>query len=281
MSYSVLIDRTSYVSPNTYTTSLTSTVDLSEYEVGVGQAYLYNSWFTINQYPLNNNQFQLIVPTNSGSTTYTITIPNGSYQITELDRYLKYWMIANGLYLINSTTGLYTYYAGWAISPTNYTVQWITYPLPTSLPTGYTSGGMTFPIAANQHYQLTILSSNNFKDIVGFNPGTYPTVPTNVGTQTKESDYAPDVNPISTIQCRLSCVYNPLSSNSQLLHVFSTKGTSLGELIDVSPSYAQFTPCIGNHKEITLSFFDQNGHALDILDRNIVFKLVFRKRPDM
>ena len=100
---------------------------------------------------------------------------------------------------------------------------------------------MTFPGSANQHYQLTVLSTNNFKDIIGFNAGTFPTVPTNAGTQTKSSDYSPNVNPVSAVQMRLSCVYNSFSSNSQLIHVFTS------------------------------------GNILNILDSNIVIKLVFKK----
>jgi len=153
--------------------------------------------------------------------------------------------------------------------------------MPTSLPAGYTSGGMTFSASANQHYQLTVLSTNNFKDIIGFNAGTYPSVPTNVGIQTKSSDYAPNVNPVSSVQMRLSCLYNPFSSNSQLLHVFSNKGQVFGSLIDASPNYESFIPCIGNHKQLQVSFFDQNGYILNILDRNLIIKLNFRKKPKL
>ena len=136
---------------------------------------------------------------------------------------------------------------------------------------------MTFPGSANQHYQLTVLSTNNFKDIIGFNAGTFPTVPTNAGTQTKSSDYSPNVNPVSAVQMRLSCVYNSFSSNSQLIHVFTSGDTVIGAIINASPIQLQYVPCSGAHREITLQFFDQNGNILNILDSNIVIKLVFKK----
>ena len=281
MSFPVLVDSNAYVSANTYKISLATTVDLNQFEVSVGQAFVYYSWYNINASPLNNNSFTLTIPTSGASTVNILTIPDGAYNITDLNNYLQYWFIQNGYYITNTVSGVNTYYANFVLSPTSYSVQFNTTPLPTSLPVGYTSGGMTFPAAANQHIQLTISATNNFKDIVGYNAGTYPTVPTNVGVQTKSSDYTPNVNPISAVQIRLSCAYNQMSSNSQLIHVFTNGGNSIGEIIDASPSYEQFVPCIGSHRELTLTFFDQNGRILNILDKNLLIKLVFRKRQDL
>lgn len=277
MSFPIIINSTNKINNNTYKVQLASTIDLNDYAVSVGQAYIYYSWYNINANPLNNNVFQLTVPTSGASLNLTITIPDGAYNIQDLNNYLQYYLISQGLYITNNTTGVNTYYASFAISPTSYAVQFTTTPLPTSLPLGYTSGGMTFPLSANQHYQLTVLSTNNFKDIIGFNAGTYPAVPTNSGVQTKSSDYTPNVNPVSAVQMRLSCVYNSFSSNSQLIHVFTNTGVSIGEIINASPIQLQYVPCIGSHREITLQFFDQNGNILNILDSNLVVKLVFRK----
>lgn len=277
MSFPVILNSGNYVSANTYKVNLSSTIDLSNFECSLGNMNLYYSWYSINAYPLNNNQFTLTIPRSGGSDTLNITIPDGAYNITDLNSYLQYRLIQGGYYLTNTTSGQNLYYASFQISPTSYAVQFITNPMPTSLPAGYTSGGMTFSASANQHYQLTVLSTNNFKDIIGFNAGTYPSAPTNVGIQTKSSDYAPNVNPVSSVQMRLSCLYNPFSSNSQLLHVFSNKGQVFGSLIDASPNYESYVPCIGSHKELTISFFDQNGYILNILDRNLIIKLNFRK----
>lgn len=278
MSFPIIINSTNYVSPNTYKVQLASTLDLNDYEVSVGQAFIYYSWYNINSAPLNNNKFTLTIPKNGGSDTLNITIPDGAYNISDLNNFLQYTLIQGGYYITNNTSGVNTYYASFSISPTSYQVQVTTTPLPTSLPAGYTSGGMTFPASANQHYQLTIASTNNFKDIIGFNAGTYPASATNAGVQTKTSDYTPNVNPISAVQMRLSCVYNPFSANSQLIHTFTNRGVSIGSIIDASPNYEQYVPCIGAHREITISFYDQNGYVLNILDKNLTIKLVFRSK---
>jgi len=278
MSFPIIINSNNYSSANTYKVSLANTVDLNKYDVSVGSAYIYYSWYNINANPLNNNKFTLTIPRSGGSDTLNFTIPDGAYQISDLNNYLQYILIQNGYYIYNTTSLVNTFYAAFVVSPTSYAVQFITTPLPTSLPSGFTSGGMTFPGSANQHYQVTIASTNNFKDIIGFNAGTYPASATNVGTQTKLSDYTPNVNPVSTVQMRLSCVYNPFSSNSQLIHVFNNKGVSIGSLIDASPIQLQYVPCNGSHKELTLSFYDQNGYVLNILDKNLVIKLIFKPK---
>lgn len=281
MSFPVIINSTNYVSSNTFKTQLSTTFDLNDYEVCIGQMYLYYSWYNINASPLNNNKYTLTIPRNGGSDTLNITIPDGAYNITDLNNQLQYQLIQSGYYITNNTSGTNTYYAAFVLNPTSYAVNFITTPLPTSLPAGYTSGGMTFPASSNQHYQITILSTNNFCNIIGFNPGTYPASATNTGTQTKSSDYIPNVNPVSSIQLRLSCVNNPMSGNNQLLHIFSNKGASIGELIDASPAFKQFVNCVGSHRELTIQFFDQNGYILNLLDKNIVIKLLFRKKNNV
>jgi hypothetical protein len=210
----------------------------------------------------------------------TITIPDGSYEISDLNNYLQYWFISKGLYLTNTTTGLNTYYASFSISPTAYAVELNTTPIPASLPSGYSNGGgITFDGSSNRHPQITILSTNNFYKIIGFNAGTYPSTSTyGTGTYTKLSDIIPDVaGALSSIQMRLSCVYNPFSSNSQLLHCFTPAGTTVGAIINASPIQLQYVPCVGSHKELLLSFFDSQGNVLNILDPNITIKLIFKK----
>ena len=277
MSFPIIINSSNYINDHTYKVDLTNTTNLNDFSVSVGQCFIYYSWYNINSSPLNNNTFTITFPTSGASVVSQITIPPGAYNISDLNNYLQYWFISQGYYLTNNVTGLYTYYAAFQLSPTGYSIQLITNPLPISLPSGFTSGGMTFPVSVNQHPQVTIESGNNFKDIIGYNAGTYPTIPTNISTYTKDSDYTPNISPVSAIQMRLSCCYNPFSSNSQLIHVFTSQNVTIGSIINASPVQLQFVPCIGSHKTITLQFYDQDGRIVEILDRNLVVKLIFKK----
>lgn len=274
MSFPIILNSSNYVSNNTYRISLPTSTDLNNFECSLGNLQIYNSWYNISP-ALNNQSFTLTMPSNA---TLNITIPAGAYQISDLNSYIQFRLIQAGYYITNTVSGQNTYYCNLQVSPTTYSIQFITYPIPTSLPAGFTSGGMVFPGSANQHMQMTILSTNNLKDIFGYNAGTYPTVATNVGIQTKNSDYIPNVSPISAIQMRLSCLSNPFSSNNQLLHVFTTQGAAIGESINASPNYEQFVPCSGSHQDLTVSFYDQLGRVVEILDKNLVIKLVFRQR---
>lgn len=277
MSAPILITSENYVSSNQFKFSFPRTVDLNEYECGLSTSYIYYSWYNISA-KFNNNKFTLTVPTSTTPATYNITIPNGAYNISDLNNYLQYFLIENGLYITNDTTGENTYYCAFALSQTAYAVQFITTALPTSLPTGYTSGSMTFPASPSKSYQITILSTNDFKDIIGFTAGQYPSSSTISGsTYTKESDVAPNVNPISAVQVRLSCLYNPLSSNTQLLTVF-TNTVPFGALIPISNNETDYVQCQGVQKEVVLSLYDQLGRPLELLDKNLVIKLLFRKK---
>jgi hypothetical protein len=278
MSFPIIINSTNRISSNQYKISLSSTLDLTDFQVAVGNAFIYYSWTNINAYPLNNNSFQIAFPNYLSGALQTLTIPDGTYNISDLNNYLQYWMISKGLYLINTVTNQNLYYMNLSVNPVTYKIQLNTYPLPTSLPSGYTSGGMSFPAVINQHPQILIFQLNNFKNLIGFNQGIYPPNITNVGTYTKESDYIPNVNPINSIQVRLSCVYNPFSVNSQIIHCFSNKDAAVGTIIDASPLQLQYVPCTGSHKELLLSFFDQNGNVLNIQDPNLTIKLIFRHK---
>lgn len=276
MSSFVLINKENYISQNQYKVNLPSSIDLNDYECAVASGFVYFAWFSISS-QFNNNTFQLRVPSGASYNDYTIIIPDGSYNISDLNNYLQYWFIENDLYLTNDSDATYKYYASFQLSPTSYSVMWITEPIPTTVPSGYTKpSGFTLPTSANQHIQLTVLD-NGFKNIIGYTPATYPTSATNSGVQTANSSVAPDVNPISSVQMRLSCVYNALSSNTQLLHVF-TNNSRFGSLIDISPSESHFVPCSGIHKELVLGFYTNTGAPLQLLDRNITIKLIFRKK---
>lgn len=266
---------------NQFRYSFPNSTDLNDYQCSIASSFLYYSWYNISS-ALRNNTFQLIVPTGAGSTTYTIVLPDGAYNITTLNQYLQYWFISQNLYITNNTTGLNTYYASFQLSSQSYQVQFISTAMPTSTPSGYTNAGITWPTTGQQAIQLTVSSTNTFSQIIGFSAGTYPASPTITGsTYTYASDLVPNVNPLNTIQMRLSCLNNLLSTNNTLLHVFNNKGASIGSLIDVSPLNYNWIPCQGITTDITLGFYNPDGSPLQLLDPNITIKLLFKKKDEI
>jgi hypothetical protein len=180
---------------------------------------LYYSWYSISQ-AQNNNKFSIQFPSGSGNTTYNITIPDGTYSVSDLNNYLQYFFFQNGLYIQNSTTSAITYYMQFVENPTAYRIQLISYALPTSLPAGSTNGGgITFPTTSRQP-QL-VVNNTGFGSIVGFSNGTYPSAQTS-STYTQNGDLVPQVSPVQSVLMQCSIVQNPLALSNQTLHVFTS-----------------------------------------------------------
>lgn len=294
MSFPLIVNSTHRQSNNTYTVPLATNTDLTDYNVSIGSGFVYYSWYNISA-SQGNNSFQLIIPNNATTTTVTYTIPDGAYNISTLNEWLQKQLVAGGYYLryagdaSNVTTGAIRqpniYPATFQVNPATYSIQFIALGLPRTAdlvaPTfnGYVTGGFTLPTSANLSTQLVVASTNTFGSIIGYAAGTFGSGTVTTGsTGTVESTLIPNVNPISSCEIRLSCISNTISQNSQLLHVFNNKGSRLGELIDISPVELSFIPCAGQHRNLTLSFYDQSGRILNMLDSNILIKLVFKPK---
>jgi hypothetical protein len=74
------------VNNNAFEYKFPTSVKFDDCEIAVAQASLYYSWYNISA-SLNNNSFNFTFP---NQTQKTITIPDGQYQITDLNNYLQY-----------------------------------------------------------------------------------------------------------------------------------------------------------------------------------------------
>lgn len=294
MSFPLVINSTHRQSNNTYVVPLATNTDLNDYNVAIGSGFLYYSWYNISA-AQGNNSFQLIIPNSGTTTTVTYTIPDGAYNISTLNEWLEGQLASGGYYLryagdaSNVTTGAIRqsniYPCKFQVNPATYSIQFISLGLPRTAdlvaPTfnGYVTGGFTLPTSANTSTQLVVMSTNSFGSIIGYAAGTFGSGTVTTGSSVAtESTLIPNVNPISSVEMRLSCVSNIISQNSQLLHVFTNNGARLGEMIDISPNELSFIPCVGQHRSLSIQFFNQSGGILNMLDSNIMIKLVFKKK---
>jgi hypothetical protein len=120
-------------------------------EIALSTLYMYYAWENINAAPLANNFFYISWPsvTDGGGNTepdtlIQITIPDGIYEVSDLNSFMQQFFITNNLYLINSTTGEYVYFMQMQVNPTRYGLQFNSFSLPTSLPAGYTAPAAGF-----------------------------------------------------------------------------------------------------------------------------------------
>jgi hypothetical protein len=238
----------------------------------VGNITIPYSWFNINSSLYNNNSFQYTFPTSTGQQTFTVTLPNGYYDVTAINNYLQTQMIANGQYLVNSA-GEYVYYMTLMYDINYYAVQLMCYAVPTSLPSGYTNpAGMTFPTTTATP-QLIVSGSNNFGSLIGFTAGTYPST-VQTSNQSFTSNTTPDGSPTNALIMRCNLVDNNVIMPSDILD--SIPITSVfGSNITYQPSFPKWTKIKpGRYSYMTVQFVDQNLDPVVANDSNLCVTLL-------
>jgi hypothetical protein len=153
---------------NTFVYNFPNSVAFPHHEIAIQSVSIFYSWANID-ITLANNTFTIYFPTNTAGavstgtsqiSSYTITIPTGQYEITDLNALLQYYCIKQGWYLINSA-GQNVYFLEMFVNATRYAVQVNTFPLPASTNFTYSSGvwtgnagtayaGWTTPVANTQ-----------------------------------------------------------------------------------------------------------------------------------
>lgn len=259
----------------------TGAVNFKDDQICVESISMYFSWFNItsattsSQY--NNNSFSFVWYDAGGPTTYNVVLPDGYYEVSDLNAYIQFFCVSNGLYLIDAT-GNYVYYLELVLNPQYYAVQLNCYPIPTALPALWTNpGGITFPAVASTPL-LIISPTNNFGKVIGFNAGTYPAV-TQSFTYSVLSQNAPQVSPVTSLVMTCSLLNNNFAVPNTLLYAFSPIATTFGGLINILPQQAAFTDIYdGSYNFLRIQFFDQNLNRIYINDPNVVLLFIIGRK---
>jgi len=224
----------------------------------------------------NNNKFSYIWTDGSGSTTINITIQDGAYNVATINAYLQYIMLSNGHYLIDAD-GQYVYYLEMVVNPTYYAIEFRAYPLPTSLPSGWTNpASIVFPATAST--PQFIIPNTDIQQLLGFPAGTYPSAVQST-TYNTLSPNTPIITEVQSIIVLCSLLNNRLSVPNTILYSFTIGNRQFGELIYFSVPELIFTDIQdGFYDRFELQFVDQNFNPLGINDTNLVVQLVVRKR---
>lgn len=255
-------------------------VEFKDDQVAVSSVNMYYSWFNItstntgSRYGNNSLQYIWI-----DGNTFTITFPDGYYGVQELNAYFQSRMIVNGHYLVNDS-GDFVYYLEFTENPTFYAIQFNSLAVPTALPLNWTNpAGIVFPLVASTP-QIVILSTNTFRNIVGFNAGTYPAV-VQSSAFSKVSDYTPQVSPVNSLILSCTLLNNRYAIPSTLLYSFSPAGTTFGDLISVQPPEMSFVDIQdGAYTDFTVEFRDQNLNRISINDSNLVILLSIKNKQE-
>lgn len=273
-----------------------STVLKDKY-IAVSNVSMFYSWFNITS-TANNNKLTYTWTAGTTTTTYTITIPDGLYEISAINNYCQYVMIQNNTYWIDNTTGDYLYPFDIILNPNRYAVQLNTFLVPTSLPSG-TSIPVGFPGWPSTAQNPVVTFPEAFNIIVGYTAGfssnanvgnayvpPSPSEQTNyvskdgVGTISYLSNTSPQVQPNNNVLFSISNINNPYSQPSSIIYSLNPN-VSVGEQIYETPPNFMWNKLIdGTYSELRLTFLGNDLRPLIIKDPNMTILLTIRDKDE-
>ena len=268
--------------------------------VAVSNVSMYYSWFNIST-AFANNVFTYNWRQGTTTTTYTITVPNGLYEISSLNQLLQFNMIANGTYLVTLTGGLNVYFAEFVLNPSRYAVQINTYMIPTSFaayapaPINITTGLALVPPSVVCNPVITLPAEINeiFGYVAGFatdaNTGNPPGVPATTqyvsknqttGTISYISTTAPNVQPNSSVLISCSAVDNPYAQPTSIIYSI-TPSVAVGAIINEKPPAFMWNRLInGTYNQLRIVILGTNLVPLAINDPAMTIVLVIKDKTD-
>ena len=281
-----------------------NSVILTHKYIAVSSVTMYYSWFNITS-ALGNNVIQYTY--GQASVVYTITIPDGLYEITDINNYCQFAMIANNTYSFDANFNYYPF--DLYVNPTRYAVQLNTYPTltvanATAAGRTYPAGVPPLPATTADQINSVVVFPPNFSSIVGYpvnftsvfnqgntyvpptpsaannyvtkSPGTAPTD----GILSYLSNVAPQVQPNSNLLINLSNINNPYSQPSGIIYSL-TPSVAIGEVINDRPPNFMWNKMIdGTYNSITLSFLGSNLQPLTIRDPQMTILLTIRDKDE-
>ena len=234
------------------------------------------SWFNITSV-YENNTFQFTWYGTS-AVVYTVVLPDGFYLVSDINNFLENFMIANNLYLLNTTTGSYIFYIQLYVSATYYSNQILSFAIPSSLPTGYTApaGWAGFP--ATPSTPLFTVLNNNLQALLGFTAGSYPPIKQTTNYSILSNLLPPVGSPVNSIIVRCSLINNKVAMPTDILDSFPINST-FGSNINYIPSYEKWVKVHhGSYSNLIITFVDQDFNNIKILDPNVIITLLIRQK---
>ena len=308
---------------NKFVYNLSGTKSTEGCEIALQGLYMYYSWANINAATNQNNTYQITFPPLTldadGATldnpvpevTYTITMPDGIYDIDAINYYLQNFCIDNNLYLVNST-GENVYFLQLQLNMNQYRIQFNQFAIPYG---GQLSAvGLTQPIAgfcnnsytqaagggtyANGAFPETFSTyapgwyfPNNFADFVGFSQPTYQPSesqryfvlddPYPLGSSSFIGTQAMNAQPNDVLYLNCNLVSNKWTNPSTFLYPIAAGGNSIGEQIRINPpefAFSNMQPGVAS--QIICTITTKEGKDIQIMDPQTLIVLLIREPAD-
>jgi len=283
---------------NTLIYNFPNSVMLKDKFIAVSQIIMYYSWFNITS-AMSNNTFTYSWTVGTTTTFYSVVIPDGLYEIADINKYLQWTMINNGTYLTNSN-GDNVYYVELLVNPNRYAIQINTFLIPTSLPTGWTqpSTFVGYP-TTTQNSVFNIPSTSNFGEIIGYgktfttddnfnnayvppppSPGDHSESKNSAGTLSYLSNTNPNVQPNSSIYLSMSNINNPYSQPSSIIYAI-TPNVSIGQqIIETPPNFMWNKMIDGTYNQLRVQLLGIDKRPIKTNDPNMTIILTIRDKNE-
>lgn len=274
-----------------------NSVVLKDKYIAVSSISMFYSWFNILQV-YNNNFFTYTWTSGAVTTTYTINIPDGLYEISDINNYIQFTCIQNGTYWSSFGNNYYPFEL--LVNANRYAIQLNTYLIPTALPTDATVP-TNFPGWPTTEQNSVVTFPAQFNKIVGYsanfqsNPNLgnayVPPSPTSKsnnyvaklagGQLSYLSNLSPQVQPNSNVLFNISNINNPYAVPSSVIYSLSPS-VKIGEQItDTPPNFMWNKMIDGTYNELRLQLKGTDGQRLIINDPNMTILLTIRDKFDI
>ena len=276
----VLINSQHYKGGSSYVYKLPHPITFTkDSKVSLYSFSMYNSTYNISA-SLGNNTFSIKWLGN----TFLYTIPDGYYSYNDLNNFLQYCMLTNGLYVLKGTSPVYF------ISLTSNAPQYSAQINITFIPCidasgntpqttyGYTipqGAGWTFPTYAQGNKTPQLIISSGLQSILGFQGGqnTFPTTVLNTN-KNFTSTALPILSPVYcyVLHCNLvQSSYNNVPTVFQQVPI----NVSYGGLINfINPTPQSINIREGVYSDITIWISDQYYNPVQFKDWELTLALL-------
>jgi hypothetical protein len=265
--------------------------------IAVSSISMFYSWFNILQV-YNNNTFSYTWTSGATTTTYQIVIPDGLYEISDINNYIQFVCIQNGTYWSVLNQNYYPFEI--LVNANRYSIQLNTYLIPSSAPTDATEpinfvGWPTTPqnsvVTFPAQFNLIVGYNAGFASDVNLNNAYSPPVPSTQsqnyvskllnGTLSYLSNFAPQVQPNSNVLVNISNINNPYTVPSSVIYSL-TPSVQIGQQItDTPPNFMWNRLIDGTYNELRVQLKGTDGQRLRINDPNMTILLTIRDKFDI
>jgi hypothetical protein len=291
-SYSILLNSAKFDGNNKMIYRFPQPLEMKNKEVCLVNFSFYNCFFNISR-ALANNSITIKFPVFTSNTVYSMmdythVFSDGFYSIEDINASLQNFFINNNLYLYDAANQQNMYFVNFIQNSVSYAFQLDTYSVPTRTQADQMglSGGcysLLNPTGSRQIHPQVVIPSAGLSRLLGFNVGTYPSVPIeSISADLYPNSFlgtlAPQINSVNSILLRSNIINTSVSIPNDLMALVPLTA-SFGAVNQYSANIPVYSPIQNSsYTNLEVSFSDQNLNPLFFRDSEITLTLHIRDR---